>query len=391
MARVECLHYVRGECRSCGWIERDYADQLAAKQDACRSLLDTDQSIVWLPPQASPLSGFRNKAKLVVGGSIDAPTLGILDAEGAGVDLPDCRLYPAAIVEALPTLKAFIGRARIAPYRVAERRGELKYLLLTVDAPSGALMLRLVLRSREALGRIQREWPWLEAQLPGLTVGSVNLQPRHAAVLEGEEEILLTERALLPLQVNALQLMLQPGGFWQTNSEVAAALYREARSWTADLPVQRVLDLYCGIGGFAHHLVVPGRTVTGVELHPAAVASARTGSLDGQPSGADFHVADADALLQSDIGSVDLAVVNPPRRGLSEGLCASLAQAAPRWILYSSCNPDSLARDLGRLPGYRALRARLFDMFPHTPHAEVLLLLERTGHPQHVANPHATA
>lgn len=381
MARLDCQHYARGECRSCGWIERDYADQLQAKQAACRDLLDGERQIDWLDPWPSALSGFRNKAKLVAGGSADAPTLGILDAEGAGVDLPDCRLYPEPIVSALPVLKRFIGRARIAPYSVAERRGELKYLLLTVDPPSGGLMLRLVLRSREALGRIQREWPWLLASLPALQCASVNLQPRHAAILEGEEEIALGPEPRLALQVNDVHLALQPGGFWQTNSEVAAALYREARDWVRDLPLHRVLDLYCGIGGFAHHLAAPGRAVHGIELHRAAVASARLGTQNGQPTGAQFQVADADALLQADLSSVDLMVVNPPRRGLSEGLCNALTAAAPRWILYSSCNPTSLARDLGRLPGYAALRARLFDMFPHTPHAEVLVLLERNDTP----------
>lgn len=376
MARLDCTHHQRGECRSCSWIERDYADQLAAKQQACQQRVDPHGQFDWLPPMASPSSGFRNKAKLVVGGTQQAPTLGILDAEGQGVDLPDCRLYPPAIVAAFPALRALIQRAALPPYSVPDRRGELKYLLLTLDPPSGGLMLRIVLRSREALGRIQRELPWLLQTVPSLQCVSVNLQPRHAAIVEGDEEILLGPEPRLSLQVNDVRLALQPGGFWQTNTEVAAALYRTARDWTRDLPVTRVLDLYCGVGGFAHHLAAPGRTVQGLELHPAAVASARLGSAAATAPAPEFAVADADAGASQALSGLDLLVVNPPRRGLSETLCSEVAEHAPRWLLYSSCNPDTLARDLHRLPGYRALRTRLFDMFPHTPHAEVLVLLE---------------
>jgi 23S rRNA (uracil747-C5)-methyltransferase len=380
MARLDCAHYRRGECRSCGWIERDYAEQLAVKQRSCRERVDPRARFDWLPPCASSLGGFRNKAKLVVAGTQQSPTLGILDAEGLGVDLPDCRLYPPAIVDTFPVLRELIRRTALPPYSVPDRHGELKYLLLTLDPPSGGLMLRLVLRSREGLGRIQRELPWLLQALPALRCVSVNLQPRHAALVEGEVEIPLGPDSRLALQVNDVQLALQPGGFWQTNTEVAAALYREAREWVRELPLRRLLDLYCGIGGFAHHLAAAGREVEGIELHPAAVASAQLGRGPSDAPSPRFAIADADAGASEFLAELDLLVLNPPRRGLSETLCSKIIERAPRWLLYSSCNPQTLARDLDRLPVYRPLRARLFDMFPQTPHAEVLVLLAHDPH-----------
>ncbi|MCK7593104.1 methyltransferase domain-containing protein [Pseudomarimonas salicorniae] len=381
MARLDCGHFVRGECRSCGWIERDYAAQLAEKQRVCRELIDPSQHFDWLPAQPSALAGFRNKAKLVVGGSVEAPTLGILDGDGRGVDLPHCALYEPGIVACLPTLRALVQRAGLTPYRVPERRGELKYLLLSIDPPSGRLMLRVVLRSQEALGRLRREQAWLRAELPGLQVLSVNLQPLHAAIVEGEEEILLDGDSHLTLGINDVQLRLQPGGFWQTNTEVAAALYRQARDWCRELPLSRVLDLYCGIGGFAQHLVAPGREIRGVEIHPAAVASAALGQASAPGPAPRFERADADAVDASLLTGLDLLVVNPPRRGISGALCEAIEQAAPAHLLYSSCNPQSLARDLARLPSYLPRKARLFDMFPHTPHSEVLVFVEHRDHP----------
>lgn len=374
--RLDCGHYQRGECTSCRWIGLSYAEQLARKQAACADVLAAIPPSAWEAPFACALAGFRNKAKLVVGGTPEAPTLGILDAEGRGLDLDGCRLYPQGISACFAPLRDWIRTTRIAPYDVPARRGELKHLLLGEDAVSGALMLRIVLRSREALDRIRRSVPALRATLPKLHVVSVNLQPVHAAILEGDTEIVLTPEDALPLGVNGLQLWLQPGGFWQTNSAVAAGLYRAARDWSAALPASRVLDLFCGIGGFALHLAQPGRDVHGIELSRAAVDSAnRAATGNGLP--ATFAVADADTLDAATLAGAELVVVNPPRRGVGEATCSALVEAAPRWILYSSCNPQSLARDLARLRGYRPRRARLFDMFPHTPHAEILVLLER--------------
>jgi 23S rRNA (uracil747-C5)-methyltransferase len=376
-APLHCAHHARGECHSCRWIALGYGAQLARKQAACAAALAGVPATAWEAPCASAPAGFRNKAKLVVGGRVEAPTLGILDAAGRGRDLDDCRLYPPALAACFAPLRAWIAATRIAPYDVPARRGELKYLLLTLDADSGALMLRLVLRSREALPRIRRALPALRAALPALQVVSANLQSVHAALLEGDTEILLGEAEALPLGVNGLRLWLQPGGFWQTNTAIAAALYRNAATWTAELPATRVLDLFCGIGGFALHLAAPGRSVLGLELHAAAVAAAQRAALDNGLAGVRFASADADRLDAATLAGHELVVLNPPRRGVGDSTCSALVTAAPRWILYSSCNPESLARDLARLPGWQVRRARLFDMFPHTPHAEVLVLLER--------------
>lgn len=370
-----CRHYETASCRSCGWLPLAYPEQLERKQAAVAALLSGYPELGWEAPQPSPLFGFRNKAKLAVGGSCEAPTLGVLDSELNGVDLPGCLLYPAPIMAALPAIRRAIERSRLTPYDARRRRGELKYVLILAAPQSDQLMLRWVLRSRESLGRLQRDLPALLSELPGLRVVSVNLQPLPAALVEGEQELPLFGEAL-PMPVNGLQLQLRPGGFFQTNAEVAAALYRSARAWTAELPIRRVLDLYCGIGGFALHLARPGWRVRGIEHSAAAVASAQA----AVPAGAEvvFEVGDATALAEQDI-QTDLLVVNPPRRGLGATLCQQIVAGNARWLLYSSCNPASLAADLQRLPGFRPRRGQVFDMFPHTPHAELLLLLERSA------------
>src|SRR5690606_39194033 len=108
-------------------------------------------------------------------------------------------------------------------------------------------------------------------QLPSAVVISANLLPAHAALTEGEEEFPLTETQLLTMRLNGIDLLLRPGGFFQTNSTVAAGLYRTAASWANELAPGSVGDLYCGVGGFALHLAAPDREVTGVETSAEAV------------------------------------------------------------------------------------------------------------------------
>lgn len=375
---MRCGYFEAGVCRSCTLLEQPYDEEVRAKQDACVRALGDPDGLVWLPPVTGPQERFRNKAKLVVGGTVDAPTLGILDGAGRGVDLRDCGLYEPAISDVLEPLARWIAAARLVPYDVPSRVGELKHVLLTAS-PDGELMLRLVLRSTEALARIRKHLPALQQALPALAVASVNVQPAHAAVLEGEREIPLTERQTLRMRVNEVDLHLRPRSFFQTNTAVAAALYRQAAAWIDEVAPATVWDLYCGVGGFALHATAPGREVTGVEVSSEAVASAEASAAELGLAGVRFLAGDATAFAQTAGAAPDLVVVNPPRRGLGAELAGWLESSSARSVLYSSCNPDSLARDLAAMPSWRPRRARLLDMFPQTTHAEVLVLLGREG------------
>ncbi len=376
---MRCNAFETGRCASCARIGEPIDAQIADKQAHATRLLAAFGPTRWHAPVRSREAGFRNKAKMVVAGSVSQPTLGILDAEGRGVDLTDCPLYPATLTAAFPALAAFITRAQITPYDVPTRRGELKYLLLTVAEHSGELMLRFVLRSQEPIARIRKHLPALRATLPGLRVVSANLQPEHKAVLEGAREILLSDETALTMRLNGLPIHLRPQSFFQTNTEVAAALYRQARDWVAALDPPALWDLYCGVGGFALHCADGHRQVTGIELSEEAIASACRSRDELGLSGVAFHAGDATAFAQRAVALPPLVIVNPPRRGLGNALCRRLHDSQARWIVYSSCNAESLARDLADMTDFRVCEARLFDMFPHTGHFEVACLLERAA------------
>lgn len=390
---LACRHFDAGRCRSCSWLGSPLDVQVERLEREVRAALAAVpgvDAVVWEPTASGPAAGFRNKAKMVVAGSVDHPTLGILDPARRGVDLRDCGLHEPGLRDALPVLAELVTRARLTPYDVPARRGELKHLIVTIS-PDARLMVRLVLRSTEALPRVRAQLDWLAERLP-VDVVSVNLQPEHKAVLEGPEEIVLTERSDLPMRLTTRAgertLHLRPQSFFQTNTAVAGELYATAADWARAGDPRAVVDLYCGVGGFALHLAGPGadpgagsgRRVHGVEISAEAVRSARRSVLEAGLDPALVTFGAGDAVVEPwEIAAPDLVVVNPPRRGLGERLCARLEAEASPAVLYSSCSPASLARDLLALPSYRPVRARIFDMFPQTAHAEVLVLLERRG------------
>ncbi len=371
---MECHHYDAFRCRSCSLLEVPRARQLSDKETHARSLVP---SPAWLPTVAGAEAGFRNKAKMVVGGSVDAPTLGILDRDLAGVDLRDCGLHSPGLTSALGSIAAWIRDAGLTPYDVATRSGELKHVLLT-ESPDGQLMLRLVMRSTALEARVRSRLPALREAVPALRVATINVQPDHKAVLEGEREIVLTDASTLPMRLaTGVTLRLGPRSFFQTNTFVAEALYEQARTWVDALTdVRTVWDLYCGVGGFALHLAGPGREVVGVEVSADAIAAARTTAAELGVA-ATFVAADATAYALGADSAPDLVVVNPPRRGIGPELARWLESSGVSHVVYSSCNAESLARDLALMPSLRPLEARVLDMFPHTTHYEVLVLLTR--------------
>lgn len=423
---MRCRYLESDLCHSCTRANVAYAEQLAAKDAAVRELLERSArakgaaapEIEWDPPFASAEEGFRNKAKLAVGGTVSAPTLGILGSDRRGIDIAGCPLYEPAVASGIEPLREFIGLAGLTPFDVPTGRGELKSVILT-GSPDGELMVRFILRSTESLVRIRKHMGWLRQRLPHIAVVSVNLLPERKAVLEGEEEILLGPEQSLRMDLGDVALRLRPQSFFQTNTRVAVGLYRQAREWigflcdaasagSADSKAKGaetkakgatsanagggtgpagskaksaaggrpigLWDLYCGVGGFALHCAGPGRRVTGVELSAQAVESARA-SASAAGIDADFIVGDALSAAR-ELGGADIVAVNPPRRGIGD-LASWIDASRIRFVLYSSCNPASLAADVASMPSFAPVRARVFDMFPHTGHTETLVLLAR--------------
>ncbi|MES0240501.1 23S rRNA (uracil(747)-C(5))-methyltransferase RlmC [Citrobacter cronae] len=374
---MQCALYDAGHCRSCQWIEQPVSHQLTAKMADLRQLLAEHAVAEWRAPVSGPERAFRNKAKMVVSGSVEKPLLGMLHRDGTPEDLCDCPLYPASFSHVFAALKPFIARAGLTPYNVARKRGELKYLLLTESRFDGGMMLRFVLRSDAKLAQLRAALPWLQERLPQLKVITVNIQPVHMAIMEGETEIFLTEQQALAERFYDVPLWIRPQSFFQTNPVVAGHLYATARDWVRQLPVNHMWDLFCGVGGFGLHCATPQMKLTGIEIAPEAITCAKQSAQELGLQNLRFQALDSTQFATAQDEVPDLVLVNPPRRGIGKPLCDFLSRMAPRFIVYSSCNAQTMAKDIHELPGYRIDRVQLFDMFPHTAHYEVLTLLSR--------------
>lgn len=413
---LTCRQYTAGLCTSCTQIQVPYSAQLASKQQRTSELLKpflhpqvlvdssganqcaTGDSLYagWLEPVASAISGFRNKAKFVVSGSRGKLVLGIVGEQGA-VDLTMCPIQDTRVNAAAVQVRDWLNTLPLAGYDLAARRGDLKFVHISV-ARTGALLVRFVVRTMAAASVIAEQANKLRTQLPQIALCSVNLLPEHKAVLEGEEEFVLWGAAL-PMPLKDVQLQLLPRSFFQTNTDMAIALYQQARTWAEQIKPASVLDLYCGVGGFALHLAesksadsasergkqetaecasFATRRVVGVELSEYAVRAAKKSAREQQLA-ATFIAADATEYALGLVAEQlpELLVVNPPRRGIGNTLCEWISSSAIEYVIYSSCNPQSLAADLARVPNYRIISARLFDMFAHTSHLEVAVLLQR--------------
>lgn len=399
---VDCSYFDAGLCRSCTLLPVSMSTRVESQQAEVADLLAPfwvageegapgEEAATgtpkqnWLPPVVGPESGFRIKVKMVVAGTTEQPALGILDDDGMGIDLTDCPLYPESIHTVIRTLPWLIKRAQVPPYNVRKRKGQLKHVIVTAG-DDNRVMVRFVLASQSALPRIQEHLPAFMDACEGVEVfsASANINPVHTAIIEGDEEIALHGPQWLPVTQGRVQLKVRPQSFVQTNTVVASGLYEQVREWVSNAEVSatshgrhlRVWDLFCGVGGFALHVAGPGRQVTGVEVAPAAVESAR--EVAGENDlGLIFICADASQWARQQTQVPDVLIVNPPRRGMGEDMAGWVEQSGIPHVIYSSCNPRTLAADLAKMPGYKIEQARFLDMFPHTSHAEVVVRLAR--------------
>jgi 23S rRNA (uracil1939-C5)-methyltransferase len=268
-----------------------------------------------------------------------------------------------------------------APGPAADGRARLRNLVVREGRRTGLLQVRLVTTPGELeAGAFAAA---LSAEL-GAALSGV-LWSRSASVAEttagGETELVWGEEQL-PERLGELDLRISPGAFFQTNTEMAEVLYRVVEEYAGLQGWERVYDLYCGIGTIALTLAPRAGELWGIELVPEAVADAIAGAQRNEITSARFFAGDTRLAMRELLeraGRPDLVVVDPPRAGLSKKVVHRVLEAAPKRIVYVSCNPTTLAPNAAEMvaAGYELVRVRPVDMFPQTHHIETVALLQR--------------
>ncbi len=375
-----CSYFNQSICKSCDLLTIDYLDQLQLKERTLRNALAEVTTVKLLESVKSELMNFRNKAKLVVTGTITDPVLGLW-GEGnldEGRELLECPLHVKAINEMLPALKGFITLCKLEPYQIAAKKGELKGVILFHSETSNETYLRLILRSKESIDRIKKNQTFLLDKFPGLKCLSVNIQPIAHAILEGEEEVFITSSTAINHKLGNLTFSLGPRAFVQTNQGVAGKHYATAASWVNETHAEKFMELFCGQGAFSFFAAPYILEGLGIEINADAILEAQKTAAKYNLAHLKFESADAGKIKETiTLFDPDIILVNPPRRGLAQA-CELLIENKPESIIYSSCNYETLASDLKKLnPHYEIVRAQIFDMFPHTNHFETLVELKR--------------
>jgi 23S rRNA (uracil747-C5)-methyltransferase len=371
-----CSYYNQGTCKSCDLITLDYPDQILKKEQVLMESLKGLSVPPLLPTEKSSQTNFRNKAKLVVTGTKENPVIGLWGDKNPddGRELLNCSLHIPPINELLNKLPEFIKAASLDPYQISARKGELKGIIVFYSESTKETYLRFILRSKESIDRIKKH----AATLSHVNCISVNIQPVPHAILEGEEEIFITEMKSIHHKIDTVSASLGPRAFVQTNQKMAEKLYGTAAEWVKETRLEKFMELFCGQGAFSFFCAPHIKEGLGIEINPDAVKEANKSAKEYKLSHLKFKSADAanveDEILKFD---PDIMLVNPPRRGLSTSVHLLLKQR-PQTIIYSSCNYETLSADLQILKdSYKIKRIKIFDMFAHTSHFETLVELSR--------------
>lgn len=370
-----CRYFNQGICRSCDLLAMDYPAQISFKENLLKDALKGIQLPQIDESVRSSEQKFRNKAKFSVTGDVNNPIIGLTgeDQLDQGRELLNCPLHVDAINNILPNIKSFITKANLAPYRIEEKKGELKGIILYYSDLSDQGYIRFILRSRESLDRMKKHLSLFnQSNWKSL---SANIQPVPHAILEGPEEIWLTENTTIDNKLGNHIFTLSPQGFVQTNQEVAGKLYAEASEWIKELSIDRMIELFSGQGPFSFFASDVVKEALGIEINKEAVEAANAHASKAGRTHLKFVASDASKMEElTRKFNPDLILVNPPRRGLGESVDI-LKSVKPKNIIYSSCNYQTLAKDIALLEGYEVKRIKMFDMFPHTKHFETLVLL----------------
>ncbi|HEX2570173.1 MAG TPA: 23S rRNA (uracil(1939)-C(5))-methyltransferase RlmD [Polyangia bacterium] len=369
-----------GRCGGCVLQHWEGAAQLAWKRERLAQALGPLAGEV-LPTVASPRAlGYRNRSKLVWGVD-DGDGRVVLGAYAPRshdiVDLAGCAIAEPPLDEVAARLAELARALGVSIHDERRAEGVLRYALLRVNW-RGEVQVLLVVAQRgrpevAALGHA------LGAACPSVLGVVENFQPARGDALVGRdsEDVVLAGEPMLEERVGAVRLLVSPRAFLQVNRGVAERLYADVARAAALTGAEQVIDVYSGVGGIALTLAPGASSVIGIEEEPAAVRDAAAAAALGGVGQARFLAGDAARLLGEMARHhqrADVVVLNPPRKGVAAEVLAAVEALRPRTLLYVSCSPDSLARDLGRLAaqGYPCRRVTPYDMLPHTPHVEAL-------------------
>ncbi len=375
---------VRKKCGGCSLLEMEYSEQLKRKEDFVRKTLKGIVKPEAIIGMENPWH-YRNKIHASFARKRDGSIVSGIYEEGTHrlVPVEDCLIQDERANRIVRDLCGLFESFKIKVYNEDTGYGLVRHVLIRTGHVSGEVMVVLVCVS--PVFPSKRNFVNALRKLhPEVTTVVLNVNDRRTSMVLGKRDIVLYGKGYIEDQLCGCTFAVSPQSFYQVNPVQTEILYRKAIEFADLHGTEKVLDAYCGTGTIGLIAAEYAGEVTGVELNPEAVRNAVSNAKRNQRKNIRFVQGDAGEYMQKMAAqreTMDVVLMDPPRAGSDEAFLSSLVTLAPEKVVYISCNPVTLARDLKYLGkrGYRVNRAVPVDMFPWTAeeHVETVVLLSR--------------
>ncbi len=365
--RVKPVCALFGKCGGCQLMHLSYDQQLETKRQRVVDALErigkfAGVDVALCIPSPTPL-GYRNKIQLPVGAGL---SLGLYAHNTHDlIPIDQCHIHCALGEKAFQHIQRCI--------KTFPLEGELKHVLIKTAVNTKEILVVLVTASNEPLLALAE---MIMIGMPEIKGVVQNINPADSNVVLSRHFRKLLGQDWIEERLHGLLFKVSPSSFFQVNPAQAEQLYERVSEFAELTGEEIVLDAYCGVGTLALILAKQAKEVIGVECVPDAIGDAQENAKRNAIRNTRFTCAQAEEFI-STLEQVDVAVINPPRKGCEGAFLETLARLAPRRIVYVSCDPATLARDLQYLctKGYTLTAIQPFDMFPQTAHVECVVQL----------------
>ena len=382
--RVQRACPISSGCGGCDFWHMDYEEEARLKARHVRDCLNRmgGECLEELTILDAPTcEGYRNKAQYPVACRKGRAYAGFFKAgTHQVVENSRCRILPEEADRVKELVIDYVNQYRVPVYDEEAHKGLLRHIYVRKGAVSGQILVCLVLNGR----KLPREEALIEKlrTVEGFTTLQISVNTKKANTILGDEFITLYGPGYIEDTLCGLNFRLSARSFYQVNHHQAQRLYEAAIQQAEITKEDTVLDLYCGVGTITLCMAKAAGKVIGVEVIPQAVEDARDNAGRNGIENAQFICADAgQAALELEAKGIraDVVVVDPPRKGLNSDAIEALARFSPRRIVYVSCDPATLARDVAMLKerGYVLKNALACDLFPRTRHVESIVTMIR--------------
>ena len=371
---------VSKKCGGCKWIDKEYALQLKEKEKWVRELLAPFCKTEPIMGMENP-THYRNKVHAVFGEDRKHNIISGIYEEGTHKIVPvdSCLIENEKADAIIVSIRELLKSFKIRPYNEDTGYGLLRHVLIRTGHATGQIMVVLVLGSPIMPSKNNFVKALLKLH-PEITTIVVNVNNRGTSMVLGDKEQVIYGKGYIEDELCGKTFRISAKSFYQVNPVQTQLLYNKALEFADLKGTETVVDAYCGTGTIGIIASDKAGKVIGVELNADAVKDARENAKRNNVKNIQFYQNDAGKFLvemAEQNAQVDVVLMDPPRSGSDEAFLSSVVKMKPKKVVYISCNPETLARDLKYLTkkGYKVERAVACDMFPFTNHCETVVLL----------------